>query len=122
MFRVASFAAVLTVLIPLQAGGGLKYTSVTLGTFHGCGVADDTTTRCWGDNGYGQLGDGTTTSRNMQGLVTTTETFVRVTAGYLHSCGLRANGQAFCWGYNSSGQLGNQNVANQSTPVPVKQR
>jgi len=111
-----------TQLIPLQAGGGLKYTSVTLGTFHGCGVADDTTTRCWGDNGYGQLGDGTTTSRNMQGLVTTTETFVRVTAGYLHSCGLRANGQAFCWGYNSSGQLGNQNVANQSTPVPVKQR
>lgn len=68
--------------------------------------------RCWGRNGEGALGDGTTTDRPLPVIVSNpagTGPLQRVadlTSGSGHNCALLTNGQARCWGDNDAGQLG----------------
>ncbi|WP_409562640.1 RCC1 domain-containing protein [Hyphomicrobium sp. MC8b] len=77
---------------------------------HGCGLRADESMWCWGDNVYGQLGDGTTTSSNVPVEVTGDHSFVAVSAagggreGF--TCGLDDEGAAWCWGHKTRGQLG----------------
>lgn len=73
---------------------------------------------CWGLNDYGQLGDGTTTTRFTPGLVSGLSSGVSaVAAGSgLHTCAI-VNGGAKCWGYNVYGQLGNDTESDSLTPV-----
>ena len=45
-------------------GTGRTAVAITAGEYHTCAILDDGTVSCWGDNGFGRLGDGTTTDRN----------------------------------------------------------
>jgi alpha-tubulin suppressor-like RCC1 family protein len=80
--------------------------SVALGPAHACALRSDGSIRCWGNNGDGQLGDGTLLQRltgvDVVGIHTGA---TAVTAGSAHTCAIVAGG-ARCWGSNSSGQLG----------------
>ena len=83
---------------------------------HACAVKADGSAVCWGDNSYGQLGDGTATNSPtpvaVSGLdgTTPTSTEVAIAVGVYHSCALLGDGSVVCWGdRNSSG----------STPVTV---
>jgi alpha-tubulin suppressor-like RCC1 family protein len=49
---------------PLAVTGGLRWTTLTAGDEHACGVAADGRAYCWGENRAGQLGDGTRTARD----------------------------------------------------------
>ncbi|MEO8602114.1 MAG: DUF1566 domain-containing protein, partial [bacterium] len=63
--------------------------------------------KCWGWNGFGQLGDWTTTDRNVPVHVAGIGIGVsQVAAGYAHTCALTAAGGVKCWGYNGDGRLG----------------
>jgi alpha-tubulin suppressor-like RCC1 family protein len=73
---------------------------------HHCGITNGGT-YCWGYNGQGQVGDGTTSARTTPTLVEGGRSFTQVTTGWRHSCGVTADNTAFCWGYNQRGQLGN---------------
>ena len=76
--------------------------------------------RCWGDNNYGQLGDGTTTTRTTWVAVSGLASGVTaLTAGWSHTCALSLAGVAQCWGYNYFGQIGDGTTANRTTPVTV---
>ena len=80
---------------------------ITAGDTHTCVVLDDGTVSCWGTNLYGELGDGTTTTRS-----TPTQTLalgrpaVAIEAGFDFTCALMDNGSIMCWGRNHYGQLG----------------
>jgi alpha-tubulin suppressor-like RCC1 family protein len=52
-------------LRPLPVLGGLRFSQLTAGTFHTCGKTESGVAYCWGNNGSGQLGDGTQTDRPM---------------------------------------------------------
>ena len=42
----------------IDLGTGRTATQISAGFYHTCALLDDATTKCWGDNGYGQLGYG----------------------------------------------------------------
>jgi alpha-tubulin suppressor-like RCC1 family protein len=56
-------------LTPVAVGGGLHFSQVSAGGWHACGVTTSATTYCWGANGFGTLGDGTTTERHNPTLI-----------------------------------------------------
>jgi alpha-tubulin suppressor-like RCC1 family protein len=49
--------------LPSAVQGGLRFTSLTAGAYHTCGMAVDGKGYCWGNNAAGQLGDGTRVAR-----------------------------------------------------------
>jgi alpha-tubulin suppressor-like RCC1 family protein len=57
-------------ITPVPVAGGLSFASLTAGTGHTCGVTGAGSLYCWGDNGHGRLGDGTTTNRYIPVSVT----------------------------------------------------
>ncbi len=75
---------------------------------------------CWGNNGNGQDGNGTTNQQLTPGCVTNLTGVVpaiQVVQGFGHSCVLFSDGGVWCWGDNSVGQLGNPTPSSSSTPV-----
>ena len=92
---------------------------------HSCALLSNRTAVCWGENFFGQLGDGTNIDRHRpvgvtnlihKGLLTHV---LAISAGPVTTCA-RTVGGAFCWGFNSAGQFGNGNVFNTNRPVPAK--
>lgn len=92
--------------------------SLAGGFFHTCGVSTAGAAACWGYNGYGQIGNATTTDTVYpQYVAGLTDSVTAVTAGAHHSCAIRS-GLLYCWGFNGSGQLGD---ATTTTSVSAKQ-
>jgi alpha-tubulin suppressor-like RCC1 family protein len=91
-----------------------------VGTWYTCALTNTGVMRCWGHNGTGQLGDGTTTRRLTPVTVSGLGSGVQaISAGHRHTCALTNAGAVRCWGFNNFGQLGNGSTTNQLTPVTV---
>lgn len=75
--------------------------------------------RCWGDNAYGQLGDGTQVARPGADLVSGISAATQVVSGKSHACALLADQSVRCWGRGDSGELGNGAFSHSSLPVVV---
>jgi alpha-tubulin suppressor-like RCC1 family protein len=74
---------------------------------------------CWGNNGYGVLGDGTSTRRPLP-VQTIGLTGVRNAAhSGNHRCATDGAWRAWCWGYNRTGQLGDGTTRNRYVPAPA---
>ncbi|HEX2219527.1 MAG TPA: hypothetical protein VHG35_12040 [Gemmatimonadales bacterium] len=99
--------------------GALPFRHVSAGESHTCGVTPGDKAYCWGNNGAGRLGDGTTTARSRPVPVAGGLSFQQVSAGVNHSCGVTTDQRAYCWGVNHDGQLGNGTTTTSLTPVPV---
>ncbi len=102
------------------AGLTAGVTAIAAGASHVCALTAAGGVRCWGWNGYGQLGDGTTANQltpvNVSGLTSGT---ARIAAGGMHTCAVSAGGGVKCWGFNSMGQLGDGTTTERHTPVDV---
>lgn len=100
-------------------GGTDEWVQMSTGLGHACGIKEDQTLWCWGENNQGQLGDGTTTTRALPVQVEPGTQWTHIAAGGDVTCALKTNGTAWCWGFNGEGQLGDGTNNDSMTPVQV---
>lgn len=101
------------------AGQVFQASAIASGEMHTCAITAGGSVKCWGDNRYGQLGNGTLTNSlapvQVSGLTSGVKS---ITAGWSHSCVITADDTIKCWGANG-GRLGDGATADRSTPVTV---
>ncbi|MBI4703636.1 MAG: hypothetical protein HY744_21200, partial [Deltaproteobacteria bacterium] len=95
---------------------------VQAGASHTCALLSTGRAKCWGDNSYGQLGDG---SVNPSLVADKDVAFaggggaLTLAAGGFHNCAIRTDGRMQCWGLNTYGQLGTGSTSNSLVPKDV---
>ena len=123
-------------LVDLPGGGPAS--ALDAGGSHACALLENGSLWCWGENTYGQLGDGTdcpdfSTNNGCNGnngknspsqvLLPAGRTAISISAANRHTCAILDNGSAMCWGQGGSGVLGAGLITGwghkQSTPVYV---
>src|SRR5437870_1340149 len=110
---------------PVRVIGITTAVTVTAGGFHTCALLADGTVRCWGENDFGQLGNGTsdptpgtpTTVNPTPVTVSGITTAVAISAGGWHTCALLQHGTVPCWPQNTYGQLGHCTTIAPSFPT-----
>jgi alpha-tubulin suppressor-like RCC1 family protein/uncharacterized protein YjdB len=114
------FASAPCTLLPKQlAGPALEFKTIDVGADFACGVTTARRLYCWGNDGFGQMGNGQTGGGQIPNLATVNQVqFDTVAVGGGHACALAA-GIAYCWGADGQGQLGDRKVVNSTTPIPV---
>lgn len=105
--------------IPVMVSGAAGSRGIAAGNDHVCVRMPDGTARCWGNNLYGQLGDGTTSNRSTPVPVSGLVNVVDIGTGQSHSCAVINDGTVRCWGSNGVGELGDGTTVSRSTPITV---
>lgn len=73
----------------------------------------------WGNNLYGQLGDGTTDDPSAPVAVADITDIAEFALGWCHTIALKSDGTVWSWGLNSSGQLGDGQITYEDTPLEM---
>ena len=104
---------------PSQIANNAAHVALGVGDFDTCSIRqNDTRVMCWGDNTYGQLGDGTTVMAFAPVLTTSALNFTSISVGSSTTCAIRQNdSRVMCWGYNSAGQIGDGTSSQRSNPT-----
>jgi hypothetical protein len=103
----------------VEPTGGRAFVRLAVGDYHTCGITAAGAAWCWGENTYGQLGDGTTTNRTSPVAVEGGHVFSQITAGLAHTCALTTGGAMYCWGNGSTGSMGDDKRDESAAPVDV---
>lgn len=117
-----SGSAAVTVNAPAAQDSLAVFASIAAGNGKTCALTAAGKAYCWGMNAWGDVGDGTTFTRDRPVPVATALTFREVSAGGAagqHTCALTMTGEAYCWGANNHGQLGDGSTQRRALPGPV---
>jgi alpha-tubulin suppressor-like RCC1 family protein len=95
-------------LSPVRVASEFTWSQLSVGTNHACGVTTFGGGYCWGSNGTGTLGDGTTTDRRAPTPVHAGFLLGQIDPGFSHTCAITPDGHPYCWGTSNSGALGDK--------------
>ena len=100
--------------------GNVATAMVAAGGDYSLAVRHDGVAFGWGQNWYGEVGDGTTTNpRPLPRMMAGITGVARVEGGTDHTLILRTNGTVYAVGRNANGRLGDGTTNNQSLPIAV---
>jgi len=92
---------------PFQVGTDTDWSKLGVGAYHTCAIKTNGALFCWGQNGDGRCGDGTTNSPMSPAREATSATdWANVSPGLYFTCANKTTGALFCWGDNQAGELG----------------
>lgn len=106
--------------LPVEVQGINDATQVTVGGVHTCALLSTGHVECWGENSYGELGNGTIGVQpdipvEVEGISHATQ----VSAGTRSTCAVLSSGHVECWGNGEFGALGNGTTSGSDVPVEV---
>lgn len=93
--------------------------TISAGYTHSVGIKTDGTLWAWGDNSYGQLGDGTTTSKNTPTQIGSANNWESISASGGFTLAIKVDGTLWAWGNNAFGQLGDGTTTNRTIPTQI---
>lgn len=106
-------------LIPSLSSG---VTEIAAGGSHACAIQNGVV-KCWGQNGQGQIGNGSPITATSPATVLNIEPGDAprsLTAGYFHTCVVKGStGALYCWGSGQQGELGNGGTVGTNVPTSV---
>lgn len=108
----------LTLYDTLDSRGALFGTDVACGCYFSLFRREDYAIASWGNNGDGQLGDGTTTNRSSPTRIGTC-TWKAIDGGGYHSLGIRGDNRLLSWGNNGYGELGDGTYEDRLEPTLI---
>ncbi|MEV4253707.1 Ig-like domain repeat protein, partial [Spirillospora sp. NPDC049652] len=107
---------------PVILPEGVTLTNIDAGDYHNLAVTSGGRVLGWGQNAYGELGNGSTAGivdvpvyADLPAGVTVTQ----VSGGYHHSLAVTSDGRVLAWGYNGYGELGDGTTESRTVPVEV---
>lgn len=93
---------------------------VATGAWHSCAIRSDRAAFCWGDNRFGQIGNGSEDDRALQPMpVAGGIQFEELALGAHFSCGLSTLGSVWCWGSSEYASVG---LWSRAFPLPLDSR
>lgn len=99
---------------PVRVTADSAFVAIDVGAANSCALTASGQAWCWGQNGYGEVGDSSRVARLVPVPVRTTARYQQIALGLEHSCAVQLNGVASCWGHNRWGQLGTGEVPGNS--------
>ena len=107
--------------VPVQVLGISNPLTVTGGGFFSLALMQDHTLEAWGENNFGQLGDGTMITRTSPVQVSgVLSNVINVSAGWKHAIALTSDHHAWTWGDNTEGEIGNGSTSPTGVSVPFQ--
>lgn len=91
---------------PIRVGSDTDWAAIAVGNVHSLALKKDGSLWAWGDNKYGQLGDGTNEMRTQPALVGSDSDWTAVWAGGMSSYAMKGDGTLWVWGGVWSGSMG----------------
>ena len=109
-----------TATLPNRIGGTVAFTTIAIGSGHGCGLDAAGAAHCWGNNEKGQLGTGDLEASGIARPVLGGLTFARIYALDYSTCAVtKGAGETWCWGSNEGGTLGRTRMPMSPRPIRV---
>jgi alpha-tubulin suppressor-like RCC1 family protein len=108
--------------VAVSLPSGVIPTAVAGGYQSAYALGSDGKVYAWGDNFYGELGNGTTTNSTTPVAVSlpTGVTATAIAGGGGTGFAIGSDGKLYGWGYNANGGLGDNSISNSDTPVVVE--
>ena len=110
-------------LTPVAVAGNITFLNISAGAGHSCGATPDGRGYCWGENGWGETGNGWAYVPDRPAEPAPARVthygeiqFSHLSAGVNFSCGRRTQRSVYCWGRGDLGQLGNSQLRNYVVP------
>jgi len=94
--------------------------SISADSYTTCALMESHTVRCWGQNGFGNLGDGTRTDSATPVRVKELNRVTQLDLGLTHACAVIEDGTLRCWGNNDSGMLRDGSDNDRNIPVTAQ--
>ena len=101
-----------------QIGSDSDWATMSMGLNHAAAIKTNGDLYMWGDNFFGQLGFGDSTTRTSPTKLGTNKWF-SVSCGSGYTVAVDQDGKLWAWGDNDFGQLGRGNTTDSSVPVEI---